>query len=365
MDHVHPLLEGETGCVEASFGGITMRVRRRSGFTLIELLVVIAIIAILIGLLLPAVQKVRAAAARMSCSNNLKQMGLALHNFNDNNGRLPAALIHSGRYNNANATPYDGPEVSYKGQTYKVYNHTGFVALLPYIEQDSLYRQYNYQNVSSSSNPYNLTLGADPTPNPNRIVAQTVVKTYVCPSDSNTPGSSSNLPRSTDFYERDAFQRSNYLFATGNYTDYDAPWANITSITKGAFGNDGAAKISAIPDGTSNTIAIGESVTASKKQSAHYGPWWGAGTHTAVHGRVYSSANLTPSAQDAADWGINCVYRADTLGRVYAWDFSSNHSGGANFVFLDGSVRFIANSIDYPTFCMLNWYADGSPIQNY
>src|SRR5437660_12783484 len=112
----------------------------RRAFTLIELLVVIATIAVLIGLLLPAVQKVRESAQRASCQSNLKQIGLALHHFHDTYGRFPAAKIHSGMGTRAQLN-YVGPEVNYRGDPFRVYNHTGWIALLPFIEQTNLFRR--------------------------------------------------------------------------------------------------------------------------------------------------------------------------------------------------------------------------------
>jgi len=342
---------------------------RRRGFTLIELLVVIAIIAILMGLLLPAVQKVRDAAARLSCGNNLKQMGLALNNFAFTyNGRLPAALIHSGRATGT-VTTYRGPEFNLRiadGGTYLVYNHTGFVALLPYIEQEPLFKTYNYQYLSSASVTNGATLGND-TSNPNRLVAQAIVKLYVCPGDDNPPGSSTG----TGTYERQDAVRGNYLFSTGAYGDDASDYsAYQKGQGRGAFGNNGAASLVGMDDGTSNTLAIGESRQG--HWDPNYGPYWGAGTHTAVHGRIYPPNQTTPPARICS--GINqpaggepttsCGGGLTDVRRLLPgpWQFGSRHTGGANFLFCDGSVRFLSDNTDQFTLYALATVDGGEPI---
>jgi prepilin-type N-terminal cleavage/methylation domain-containing protein/prepilin-type processing-associated H-X9-DG protein len=331
------------------------RSRIRTGFTLIELLVVIAIIAILIGLLLPAVQKVREAAARMSCQNNLKQMGLALNNFaSAHNGRLPAALIHSGRYNNATNTPYSGPEVSYRNDPapYLIYNHSGFVALLPYLEQEPLWRQYNYRFRASASSPYGIPVANQSTNND--AVSATPLKVFTCPSDSNPPPIEAS---NSSFYEMVGAARSNYLFNTGACTDYDPNYHLISNeLPKGAFGNNGAVRMDEVRDGVSNTIGIGESVQR-WHTSTLYGPYWGTGTHTAVHGRtswrsVGLAAFVVPENGTTPNYPYGtCAPNTSSSRRcTYAWGFSSHHPGTTNFVFLDGSVRGFSDGIDYVTF---------------
>ena len=174
----------------------------------------------------------------------------------------------------------------------------------------------------------------------------------------------------SDFYSMNNAKRTNYLFATGVFTDYDAPWGTLSSdVRQGCFGNDGAANMAAITDGTSNTIAIGEASGGRHKLSTVFGPWGLNGAHTCCHGRVVSTSSTTVvgayTSVEARDWGINGVYQNDALRRSYAWVFNSLHPGGAMFVFADGSTHFLAQTMDYGTFLRLNYIHDGQPTGDY
>lgn len=343
-----------------------MHSRQRShGFTLIELLVVIAIIAILIALLLPAVQQAREAARRTQCKNNMKQLGLAVHNYHDNFGMFPPALISSGRCNPASAAPV-GTECP---ATRPVLNTTGWVLMLPYLDQSPLYNQYNLNLPSSISNPYSRTLaGSVTTSTANQAIYKLKLAAFGCPSDPAGMAIYINAANSNgQFYEANEVARSSYLFASGNFTDYNASFgAYPGNTTRGAFGNDGSAKIADITDGTSATIALGESKQLGHTATA-YGPYWGAGVHTCCHGYT---PNYCYNVNYPYNYDQTCMGAtpAATSGPKlqYAWGFGSYHVGGAHFVMGDGAVRFISDNINFPNvFQPLNRISDAVVVGDF
>ena len=355
---------------------------RSSGFTLVELLVVIAIIGILVALLLPAIQAARAAAARSSCSNNLKQLGHALHNFHDVHGRFPAALIHPGWHSSAAPTArrYNGPEWNFEksDNAYIVYNHSGFIALLPFLEQKNLHDRYNYQQVGSSRNGNGCTATTGPNPTlvannpasaPNRWMAQQQLKVFACPADQipqTSSGTGTHVPYGAGQFKRDQARKGNYLFNIGDNVDNSPFWdeqnANHTAV-RGPFGINGGATMTTIRDGTSNTIAIGES--KQRHINANAGPYWGTGIHTAVSGRVlnFASSIIQP---DSVCWIPNHRASLDPICMTVStnsslwplqenFGFGSWHPNVTQFVMCDGAVKSLSDNITLPV-----WIAHGT-----
>jgi prepilin-type N-terminal cleavage/methylation domain-containing protein/prepilin-type processing-associated H-X9-DG protein len=299
---------------------------RRKGFTLIELLVVIAIIGILIGLLLPAVQKVREAANRAKCSNNLKQVGLALHNFHSTFEYFPPGQTGW----TDTATPY--PVVP--GTT--VGCRTCWVLyVLPYMEQTALYDQmYTWmttnKNVQVYENESNYGVG----PYPNAI--NTIIPNLVCPSDAMSPDDgTSNTPYHEGF-------QGNYGLCGAGTTDLVGPNGNGTGLG-GIFYTASRTRMADITDGTSNTLAAAETVVV-KGGDDRRGRYWNSYVNTESLISTMASPNTT-----TGDHPYTCVplpMAPCTSAGNYVRYARSYHAGGVNGLLADGSVRFFSNAID-------------------
>lgn len=334
---------------------MSTRTRRIRGFTLIELLVVIAIIAILIALLLPAVQQAREAARRTQCKNNMKQIGLALHNYHDVYNQFP--INYSTTFTTNNTTM------------------SWMVTILPYIDQAPLFNQVD-PNFGINNDPRQLNPAATANPaNPsNGWVAKQIIPAYKCPSDTsdNVMGSRANYggnwavnsykgvaggnwtwgswqnrpangqfpPASADRFQHNqghGLDRGNGLIFRGNSFAYSNSFKNIT-------------------DGTSNSFAVGEAVA---KYCTHTWWWWFNGVTATCSvplnaPAVCAAANPNNSDDQnltlcAGDWPNN-------------YSFKSQHVGGGQFTMCDGAVKFISENIDLTVYRTLATIAGGETV---
>lgn len=335
--------------------------RRKSGFTLVELLVVIAIIGILVGLLLPAVQAAREAARRMQCTNNMKQVALALHNYHDTLKTFSTARQWLGTWSGGAGDD----------------THGGLTGLLPYIEQGSLHNMIMSPGTYGGATwPAN---GWKPSYGPNLAAEKaspyhTVVASFLCPSD----GASSQ--RNPSFWDLE-YGKTNYVLCHGDSAN-SVTQTNLPS--RGIFGYQFACKIGAVVDGTSNTALLSECVTFQSIDTIKGGimanvtmdnntppsncmafvgangrynratgeqGWRGQGWCQGAPGMIAFNTAIAPNGPSCASWrGTNGYFTAQ-----------SYHTGGVNLAMADGSVRFTSQSIDTGNLSLRHTGSGSSP----
>jgi prepilin-type N-terminal cleavage/methylation domain-containing protein len=289
------------------------------GFTLIELLVVIAIIAVLIALLLPAVQQARESARRAACRNSLKQIGLALHNYESSFTTFPPGSTSMIDYGVWSSNPAE-------------YHLQSWASLiLPNLDQSALYNQVNY-NVSALD-PINYAVAAQ------RIAA------YRCASFSGG-----------DYSQDPLYTQRSPRFAIRNYVALGATTVGkLWKEPDGVFYAISRTRVADIPDGTSSTLFVAET----REQNAAV--WIDGGT-ASLTSRRYDDSNPPSYAADAISLNYNPYYPAAGQGIDSLWGPSSQHTGGAQHLFGDGSVRFISQNINYLVYDALTTRAGGEVL---
>jgi len=309
----------------------SLKDNQNSGFTLVELLVVIAIIALLIALLLPAVQQVRAVAGRTMCQNNLKQIGIALHNYHDSNGTFPEG---------AHTQPV--APVPYAPWPDEHYYWSWMAMLLPYIEQENLFETAEQAALTVDLNPWGAF--GDSTGNPANPALGQSVKMWLCPAD----------PRTLVVFNQTAFGLT-YIYLLVAFTSVLGNAGTDNDFNDGVLFNSSHISIVQIVDGTSSTILAGE------RPPSHdflYG-WWFAGAGypyeytglgdvtmgTRATGYVAALNQLPATNCSMSNVGLQPGNIINDCDQTHYW---SLHSGGANFLFCDGSVKYLsydANSV--------------------
>lgn len=334
-------------CGQRVFLGQCVSFRQRAGFTLVELLVVIAIIGVLVSLLLPAVQSAREAARRSQCMNNLKQMGLGVHSYNDVHQVMPAGNYHS------------------------VFG-SWLVHILPYIEQQALHSQFRNDGMSGYPNT-GIRYGSTE----NLPVTRTQLKVYVCPSD--TKSAVAGLINGVTFHNYVA----NYgnttrgrlspvgTSSTGQPNMYGgAPFIEVImqNVPTAYITHDNTYKpvvrMAEITDGTSNTLALSETVQGKGGDLRGFG-WWGGGCHFET--QLVPNSPLPDRTEQSCTPALKinppCANRvAGNASQEESIAARSRHPTGVHVSFCDGSTRFFSNNIALDTWRAIGTAGGGDPV---